>query len=196
MLPFLALFRQRAGCVEVASSRVIQPIYRLPVCPGDQETVSVHSDLDRMVPKLVPNVGQALPVLDQEASIGVPDGVGLTVAKFRAPKKWTPAVLPEGSGCDEGTFRPGEEPRRDRSPLHHSLGLSECQMRLKDSTELLTHVYTPELVALGRIDAPVAQGLPAAAPRASDPQLAALKIQIVHLERQRFTYPQPCPGQR
>jgi len=36
----------------------------------------------------------------------------------------------------------------------------------------------------------------AAAPRTSDPQLAALKIQIVHLEGQRFADPQPCPGQR
>lgn len=129
MLTLWALFRQRAGCVEVASSRVVQPIYRLPVGPRDQVAVGVHGDPNRMVPKLVPNVGEALPVLNQEARIGVPEGVGLAVAKCRAPKKRTPIVLPESSRCHGATVRHGEEPRRDRSPLYHSLGLAECQMR-------------------------------------------------------------------
>ena len=41
MLTLLVLFYQRAGCVEVASNCVVQPIYRLPVGPGDQMVLPV-----------------------------------------------------------------------------------------------------------------------------------------------------------
>lgn len=50
MLPFLVLFRQRAGCVEVASGRVVQPIYRLPVGPRDQVATTMATPTRRVSP--------------------------------------------------------------------------------------------------------------------------------------------------
>ena len=57
----------RLSCSLLRSCFPIKAIYPVDVCARDEMPVSVHADLNRTVPHLVPHVGKGCTVLDQKA---------------------------------------------------------------------------------------------------------------------------------
>lgn len=72
--------RARLG-VKVVARGVVQPVDGDLVGPRDQVPVDVHGHANRMVPQLVPHVGEVLSILDQEAGIGMPQGMRFAIAE-------------------------------------------------------------------------------------------------------------------
>jgi hypothetical protein len=65
---------RRAGCVWIADGRVfepIEPIYSRLVSSRRQMPVCIHGDPNTMVTKLLFNVGQGFPVLNEETGVGM-----------------------------------------------------------------------------------------------------------------------------
>src|SRR5262245_64429020 len=61
------------------------------------------------MPQLVADVRQALPALNQQARVSMPQGMGLAVAKSSPPQEGPPDVLPERPRGDRSPITPYEE---------------------------------------------------------------------------------------
>lgn len=78
LFPFPLLSRLRQGCGFprfLPPGRVIEAVHRLPIRPRDEVSVDIDRDLDGMVSHLLLDVGEALPVGDQERGVRVPQGM-------------------------------------------------------------------------------------------------------------------------
>jgi len=81
--------RLRGGCARWAVERIDHG----PLTARDQVPVDVDRDLDRRVPELIANVGQAHAAADQEAGVRMAQGVRRPRAKPRAAQEAMPEAL-------------------------------------------------------------------------------------------------------
>jgi len=145
--------------------------------------VDIHGHPDRAVPELIPYVGQALPVLDQQAGIGMPESVRLQVTEPRAAQEQPPDSLVELQGRHGlvPAVQSREEPLRVPSS-HDGLRVPQGQVGLEDPLKLLAHVHAPGLAGLGCADLPPS-------PRPAHPEELLGKVQVLTFEGQGFTDP-------
>src|SRR5262245_13340678 len=110
-----------------------------------------------MVTELITNIRQTLTVLDQEAGVGMPEGMGLAIGEPRAPQERPPHVLPEGSWRHGLAISARDQPGRSVTRTQDAFRFLHGQESLQGTRQLATHVYQPRFIALGRIDPAVAE---------------------------------------
>ncbi len=76
----------------------VQAVNRRPIGPGDQVSVDIHRDLHTGVAELLLDIGERLPLLDEETRIRVPEVVQADLAEPRLLQQ--PVEHPAGLCCN------------------------------------------------------------------------------------------------